>query len=266
MRILPLLLLVLLAWACGPANENDTITDEMVENDTMDQTPNDQSAVNLTPMPETTDYPNATIRSVDYNNGRWTYNIANYQLGQQTPDADQLMCANSAEGQHIHLIMDNEPYIAKYQAAFDTVFPDGDHHVLTFLSRSYHESIKHASAYKAFRGNFSSGKIQNRQEITEPMLFYSRPKGTYTGRKETENVMLDFYPVNVELGEQYQVKATINGKEFMIDEWQPYYITGLPMGENTITLALIDSSGMNVNVPLNPVTRTITLAADPAEQ
>ena len=69
----------------------------------------------------------------------------------------------------------------------------------------------------------------------------------------------------ITLGANYQVKADINGEEHMIDTWQPYYIEGLPMGENTVTLTLVDGSGQTVDTPLNPVSRTFTLAADPAE-
>ena len=35
------------------------------------------------------------------------------------------------------------------------------------------------------------------------------------------------------------------------------------MGENVITLTLIDKEGKKVNIPLNPVTRKFTLKADP---
>ena len=66
-------------------------------------------------------------------------------------------------------------------------------------------------------------------------------------------------------GTDHMVKATINGEDHMIDTWQPYYVEGLPMGENTITLTLVDAEGNTVDTPLNPVTRTFTLQADPAE-
>jgi len=96
------------------------------------------------------------------------------------------------------------------------------------------------------------------------MLFYSRPKGTYVGKKATENVMLDFFPVNASLGSEYQVKAVVNGKdEFMINEWRPFYLTGLPLGENTVELTLM-KGGVAVDAPLNPVTRSFKLEADPA--
>jgi len=74
--------------------------------------------------------------------------------------------------------------------------------------------------------------------------------------------MLDFYPVNIELGDKYKVIATVGDQKFEINEWKPYVLNNLPMGENTVTLTLVDSEGNNVNAPLNPVSRTFTLAAE----
>ena len=51
----------------------------------------------------------------------------------------------------------------------------------------------------------------------------------------------------------------------MIDEWKPYFIEGLPMGETTVTLTLMSGDSI-VNTPLNPVRRTFTLEALPAEE
>ena len=247
----------------GAEPDSDPIADEM-----RDETSNDDSPVNdisIAPMPKSVDFPNATINNVTYQNGKFAYDISNFELGVQTPDADAKMCANSAEGQHIHLIPNNEPYIAKYEASFEQPLPDGEHYVLTFLSRSYHESLKHPSAARALKVNVDGGNFTSTEEIEEPMLFYSRPKGTYTGEKETSKVMLDFYPVNAEIGTDYLVMATINGKETRIDKWQPYLMEGLPMGENTITLTLVDKEGNTVDTPLNPVTRTFTLQEMPLE-
>lgn len=229
-----------------------------------DGMPNNEN-IELTDMPRTEDFPNATIDDIAYQGGTFDYEISgDYELGEQTDDAESVMCANSAKGQHIHLIVDNEPYVAKYESTFEHPMPDGESHVLTFLSRSYHESIKTEAAHRAMKVTSFEGKFTNSTDITEPMLFYSRPKGTYTGQRETENVMLDFYPVNASLGNEYQVKADINGKEFMIDEWKPYFIKGMPMGENTVTLTLMQGDSV-VDTPLNPVRRTFTLREDPAE-
>ncbi len=221
--------------------------------------------ITLTDMPPTEEFPTAEIEDWKYDNGTFNYTVGGgYTLGRQTDDAESVMCANSDKGQHIHLIIDNEPYIAQYTPTFDQPMADGDHYLLTFLSRSYHESIKTDQAHRAVMASVSNGSFGNPQPISDPMLFYSRPKGTYTGTKETENVMLDFYPVNAPLGSEYQVKASINGKEFMIEEWKPYFIEGLPMGENSVTLTLMKGDSV-VQAPLNPVVRTFTLVADPTE-
>ena len=237
-----------------------------VATDSIDADPNAASAnLSLTPMPPTAEFQNAAITGWEYRKGAFDYQTTGYEFGQQTPDADQIMCANSGKGQHAHLIIDNEPYIAKYEPTFDQAVPDGEHYILTFLSRSYHESIKTPAAHRAVKATVANGAFTSSEDITDPMLFYSRPKGTYTGKKETENVMLDFYPVNAALGSEYRVRATINGKEFMIDRWQPYYIKGLPMGSNTVTLTLMAGDSI-VEAPLNPVTRTFTLEALPGEE
>ena len=78
--------------------------------------------------------------------------------------------------------------------------------------------------------------------------------------------MLDFYLSNVALGEAYSVDVDINGEKHNVDVWQPYYIEGMPMGKNTITLTLLDADGMKVDAPLNPVTREFTLEPNPVEQ
>ena len=222
-------------------------------------------SITLTDMPATEDFPTASIEAWTYDKGTFNYTIAgDYELGKQTDDAESVMCANSDQGQHVHLIIDNAPYIAKYDATFDEPVTNGEHYILTFLSRSYHESIKTDQAHRAVKANVTNSSFGEPTEITDPMLFYSRPKGTYTGKKETENVMLDFYPVNAPLGDEYQVKAEINGKEFMIEDWKPYFIKGLPLGENTVTLTLMAGDSI-VDAPLNPVVRTFTLVADPTE-
>ncbi|MTB50902.1 phosphopeptide-binding protein [Lewinella sp. W8] len=262
--LLTLMLMLLLTVACGNSESADTETEETMES--MEEAPV-ASGITLTPMPATSDFPDATITDWTYADGKFNYSVSGYEFGMQTPDADQLMCANSAKGQHAHLILNNEPYIAKYEPTFEQEVPDGKHYILTFLSRSYHESIKTDAAYRAIKAQVEGGSFTYTEDITEPMVFYSRPKGTYTGKANTDNVMLDFYPVNVELGKDgYSVRAVVNGTdEFTITEWQPYYLKGLPIGENTVELSLM-KDGEVVNTPYNPVTRTFTLAELPTEQ
>ena len=261
------LLLCLGVIACQNNTANDTNTDAATT-DSHQETPapSEEMKYTLTPFNASTDYPNAKIESMSLKDGAYTFtlNDSDYQLGTQTPDAEQKMCANSAKGQHIHLIVDNKPYAARYTASFsDYEIEDGEHHLLAFLSRSYHESLKHPGAAIMEKVTTKNGTIEARTPITEPMLFYSRPKGTYQGEKDTKKVMLDFYLGNVTLGTDYKVKAEINGEAHMIDTWQPYYIEGMPMGDNTIKLTLVDANGQKVEAPLNPVERTFTLKDDP---
>lgn len=268
MRTLSLFLFLALFFfsACtGAGTDTESAGEEAAAEETTQEESTMDKVYSLEPFSESTNYPDAAIESVSFQDGRFDFEISNYELAVQTPDAEQKMCANSAKGQHIHVIVDKEPYTAHYEADFEYEIEDGEHYLLSFLSRSYHESLKHPEARWAKKVMVENNSFTSTEDITGPMLFYSRPKGTYVGSSETEKVMLDFYLIDAELGDQYKVKASINGEEHMIDTWQPYYISGLPMGESTIELTLIDTEGNPVDAPLNPVSRTITLKADPAE-
>ncbi len=197
-------------------------------------------------------------REVDFD-----FTVSNYELGAQTesPNAEKL--ANSGKGQHIHFILNNQPYSAHYEASFKKEIPDGVHHLVAFLSRSYHESVKNENSVVARKLEIGDNPEDTQGlDMDAPTLIYSRPKGTYTG-KDTENLMLDFFVLNTELSEDgNKVRATINGEEFMITEWAPHVINGLPMGEVTVKLELIDGEGNLIEGPFNEVTRTVTLAPD----
>lgn len=258
MKILPILAgLILMLFACtnNPKIEEKTVTTETTTVPALKYT--------LTAFTPSHDFPDASLQSINYKGGKFTAQIADgaYKLGEQTPDAPLKQCANSAEGQHLHLIVDTEPYIAKYTSSFDQEIPDGEHYVLSFLSRSYHESLKTPAAGKALKVNVKNKNFDKTEPVQGPMLFYSRPKGLYTG-DDKKKVMLDFYLVNTDLGE-YKVEADINGEKHLIDTWQPYFIEGLPDGDNTIKLSLLDKGGQLANVPLNPVTRTFQLEKSP---
>lgn len=266
MRTLPMLLiLALLAFTACQNNQSeesadtDDTTEEGMEEQEMNQ-------YTVTPFSASTAYPNASLDEMSFEDGTFDFNYSNYELATQTPDAGTKMCANSDKGQHIHLIVNTQPYAAKYTGTFDYEIENGEHYLLAFLSRSYHESIKNGDAHMAKKVTVADNTITSTEDITEPMLFYSRPKGTYVGKSNTEKVMLDFFLVNADLGSEYMVKAQIGDDVHMIDTWQPYYIEGLPMGETLITLTLVDQDGNAVDTPLNPVSRSITLQADPAEE
>ena len=224
------------------------------------------SAIKLYPKEELKAFPNATLLLEQPMNEShlvgpdvaFDFMVEEYQLGEQTLDA-RMDLANSAKGQHIHLIIDNDPYSAHYDAGFSKEIADGQHYAIAFLSRSYHESVKNPSAYQVFQ--FSVGTSEESPiDLNQPALFYSRPKGTYSG-KDTEKVLLDFYLHNVSLAaDGNKVRVRINDKEeFLIDKWQAYIIEGLPLGENKIDIELIDADGLTLDIPINSISRTFNL-------
>ena len=213
------------------------------------------------------DFPDAAIEmaapaagSINPSGGKvhFGFNIKNYQLMAQT-DTTMKTCANSAKGQHIHFILNDLPYTALYKPEIDTPLPDGHYVCMAFLSRSYHESIKHKPAFTLSQFDIG-GKKGDSVDLAQPMLIYSRPKGVYKG-KDAAKILLDFYLANTDLSETgNQVKLTINGKpQDNLKEWTGYIIKGLPMGENTVKLELVDKDGKPVPGPYNSVERKFTL-------
>ena len=182
----------------------------------------------------------------------FSFEVNDYELGLQTIKEFDYELANSAKGQHIHFIVNNGPYSAHYSNNFEKDIENGSV-VLAFLSRSYHESVKNKNAFVLTQVG------ENQIDLNNEFLFYSRPKGTYKG-VDTEKLLLDFYLVNTEISANgNKVIATIQNKEFIIDEWAPYYIEGLSKGEVKIKLELIDSSGRLIETNFNPSERTVIL-------
>jgi len=213
--------------------------------------------ITITKVDGSPEYENASLNIKDIEMGdresKFSFNIENYDLGIQTSKNFDYQLANSAKGQHIHFIVNNGPYSAHYTDSFSKGFEKESNVILAFLSRSYHESVKNKDAYILTQVGESDIDLENE------FLFYSRPKGTYKGT-DTEKLLLDFYLVNTEISSNgNKVRATIQDTEFIIDEWTPYYIKGLPKGKINIKLELIDSSGNLIKTPFNPSIRNVIL-------
>ena len=197
--------------------------------------------------------------TIDGGEVSFNFDVENYELGVQTSDATSNGLANSGKGQHIHFIVDNGPYSAHYEPSFTKTLEPGSHTILAFLSRSYHLSVKNKNAFVVQTINVGDEAPASEIDLSASHLFYSRPKGTYEG-DDTKKLLLDFYLLNTELSpDGNKVRATINGTEFIIDEWAPHQIEGLPLGEVTVKLELIDANGELIDSPYNPVERTVTL-------
>jgi len=211
-------------------------------------------------------FENASLKSISPKNGeklkpgniKFDYDVQGYELRAQTTDAGSNGLANSDKGQHIHAILNNEPYMAEYLPGFEKELKQGRYILLSFLSRSYHESVKNPAAMDLIQ--FTVGDVKDEPaDLKAPHIFYSRPKGSYKGA-DTKKLLLDFYLANCNLSaDGYKVRATLNGTEFMLTNWSAYVVEGLPMGDVEVKLELIDSNGQTVQSPFNPSTRTVTL-------
>lgn len=245
----------------APEQEADAVTNEP-ENDA--PRIQEQGGIKIYPKEDVEEFPSATLKlnnelkpnadgSVDFD-----FAVSNYELGKQTTEA-RMNLANSDKGQHIHLIVDNGPYSAHYEPGFSKDFEDGPHYGIAFLSRSYHESVKNNEAAVVFNFNVNSAEDEA-YDMEEQLLFYSRPKGTYSGAG-AEKVLFDFYLVNTDIdSDGNSVIATVNDSlKFEFDDWRPYIIEGLPKGENTIKIQLVDATGGDVNPAMNETTRSFTI-------
>jgi hypothetical protein len=216
-----------------------------------------KTQITITKVNGSAPYSNSSISlnnlKIDDDNFTFSFDVINYELGIQSLKDFDYTLANSNKGQHIHFIVNNGPYSAHYQQNITKELDKGNNVILAFLSRSYHESVKNPNAF--ILTQTGNDKINLNNEF----LFYSRPKGTYKG-VDTEKLLLDFYLVNTNISpDGNKVRATIQDTEFIIDEWAPYYIEGLPKGEITVKLELIDSNGNLIDTPFNPSTRTVML-------
>jgi hypothetical protein len=176
-------------------------------------------------------------------------------------------------GNHLHLIVDGKPYQAVYDPAsfaYPETLTEGVHTAVAFASRPWHETWKDPESISVV--TFYVGKKTGARPIdyAKPLLLFSRPKGAQEGADMTKptsaaRVLLDFYLWNVDLSPGgYTVEAGIDGKKFTLDQWRPYWVTGLASGTHTFTLRLLDKNGRAVKTPYAPYSRDIEVKDAPA--
>jgi hypothetical protein len=141
-------------------------------------------------------------------------------------------------GNHIHVILDNQPYEAYYEIdgpPFELRnVADGEHTLRVFPSRPWHESYKNDGAFQMVKFTVKSGGADANKPATtntgqqmsnansnansaspvegkdmqnstagpvdpaKPLLTYSRPKGEYKAA-ESDPIMIDFWLTNAKL-------------------------------------------------------------------
>lgn len=175
-------------------------------------------------------------------------------------------------GRHVHVIVDDEPYIAVrdvsrpidlnrlVQEHLGKELTPGTHVLRVFPSRGHHESVKRPGAFAVTVFHLGQPTEGFSFDPNAPLLTYSRPKDC---NPAGERVLLDFFVSNVELSPEgarvrYDIdQGALTGE---IASWDPHWIEGLPPGEHTIRLTLIDAEGNPIPGPFNDTTRTIQVA------
>lgn len=262
--------------ACNNAGTDSSKTTTTDSTTTTTSTP--RAAVAITKVGASPEFPEAKLsmaapsaQKVGTDSVKLTFNftVKGYDLKNQTADNTGKGCNNSDKGQHIHFIMDNAPYKALYEPKNEvTLANNTEHYLISFLSRSYHESLKNKDAAVVLHFKIDEkGNYKKLDDPKTPMLFYSRPKGDYIG-KDTANVLLDFYVMNTILGaDGYKVKAQVMNETlgtdntFTIGTWESNFIQNLGSGKCKVMLTLLDKDGKAVEGPQASATREFNMAA-----
>ena len=207
--------------------------------------------------------------------------------------------AATGKGNHIHVILDNQPYEAYYE--LDQPFElrnviAGKHTLRVFASRPWHESYKNDGAFQMVtftvkgggdaskpttagqqtlannntstsgptrEGKDFAGSTAGEVDSAKPLLTYSRPKGDYKG-EDADPIMIDFWLTGAKLksdGGEYRVRYIIDDDEpRFIDKWEPFWLSGWTNGKHTVRLELLDKDSRPVeNGAYNTTSREITI-------
>jgi hypothetical protein len=174
--------------------------------------------------------------------------------------------SKSQVGNHLNLIVDNEPFQPIYDLDQPIIIKDltpGTHTIRVFAVRPWGESYKNEGAYAQTTFNVLTETNNNLIDPSQPLLTYNSPTGTYGAQP----VLLDFYLTNAPLHaiaqnnpnvKDWRVRATVNGTSFAIEDWQPIYLKGFEPGENWVQLELIDEAGNNIENAFNNTVRVFT--------
>lgn len=186
------------------------------------------------------------IKPWTYNNQEFKFTLNNYELGIATPDQATVNLPFSTMGQHMHLIVDDLPYVAMGTNPFKFPLTDGDHTIVIGAGRSYHEIYKNSSAIitskiKVIDGNEVEG---SRTPITTPEIYTSRPKGAYSAN-DAKRLLIDYIltetaKANID-SKKYNIRITVNQTPYINNTWKPNVLEGLSrVGTHKLTLDLYD--------------------------
>ena len=204
----------------------------------------------------------------------------------------------TGKGNHIHVILDNQPYEAYYELGQPFELRNvsaGKHTLRVFPSRPWHESYKNDGAFQMVtftvegggdaskptttssgqtvaspsaspatrEGKDVAASTAGEVDATKPLLTYSRPKGEYKDA-DADPIMIDFWLTGAKLrgdGGEYRIRYIVDDDEpRFIDKWEPIWLSGWLKGKHTVRLELLDKDSRPVeNGGYNTTSREITV-------
>ena len=192
----------------------------------------------------------------------------------------------TGKGNHIHVILDNQPYEAYYELGQPFELRNvvaGKHTLRVFPSRPWHESYKNDGAFQmvtftvegggdaskptttnsgqtvaspspsastaAREGKDVASSTAGEVDAAKPLLTYSRPKGEYKDA-DADPIMIDFWLTGAKLrgdGGEYRIRYIVDDDEpRFIDKWEPIWLSGWLKGKHTVRLELLDKDSRPV--------------------
>ncbi|MBF5060163.1 hypothetical protein [Candidatus Neptunochlamydia vexilliferae] len=206
--------------------------------------------------------------------------VEGFPLGVITQNDRAKEIYNDPEGQAIHVVIDNEPYLI-YNQSFEDSFDEnreyydkivsfhipfnlrpGQHVIRAFPARSYGESLKGRGPFTSEVFYFQDRKKSDTMnvDLKGPYLTYNEPQGRYPA-SQSNPILLDFLLSNCDLSSDgYKVRLTVDEQEIqLLTDYVPYYLYGLSPGKHTIKLELLDKNGALVPGFFNVTEREITI-------
>lgn len=243
------LLLSFITWtACGPATDSNNM--RLANSNTNANASSGQQTISIVERPQKIKdlmagrgeqdaaTPTLTIVSPAHNSTFVSSTVrVKLQLAGDLKGYKPHMEEATKTGNHIHVILDNQPYEAYYNLDQDFELrnvADGEHTLRVFPSRPWHESYKNDGAFQMVRFTVKNGggdankptttnsgqqmsnansnanaaptpegkEMQNSTagavDPKKPLLTFSRPKGEYKG-DDANAIMIDFWLANGKL-------------------------------------------------------------------
>ncbi|WP_244348961.1 hypothetical protein [Thermostichus vulcanus] len=167
-------------------------------------------------------------------------------------------------GPHLHVVLDNQPYVAYYDLDTPLIFKDlepGSHTLRVFAGKPWHESFKNSEAYAQVSFHVLAPTPEYVPQPQLPLLTYNRPKGSYGA----EPILVDFWLANApvresllaDLPRDWRVRYTLNGQSGLLDRWESFYLKGFKPGRNVMVVELVDGKGDPIRNVFNSAAREI---------